>query len=195
LNRPREWSAGTRRVGVALVAAMSVAAAGCGAGQNNETDKERSTPFSGSGNAGAIAVRAVRLVPATSVGTVATPTPSTVSTGTPSSAQAYLTLTIVNTGQSNDALTNATIPGGQIAPSGAGPSSLTLPAQGTVQFGDPDTGSTGAALGVSGLSTPLLVGTVAKVTLTFQNGGSVTVQAPVMTAGSYGGTTATGTVG
>ncbi|MBV9291318.1 MAG: copper chaperone PCu(A)C [Frankiales bacterium] len=179
---------------MALVAAVSVAAAGCGAGRNNETNKERSTPFSGSGDAGAIAVRAVRLVPAGAASSGAAATPGTVNSGTPSTAQAYLTLTIVNTGQNDDALTNATIPGGQIAPSGAGPSSLALPAQGTVQFGDPDTGSTGAALAVSGLSTPLLVGTVTRVTLTFQSGGSVTVQAPVMSAGSYGGTGATATV-
>jgi hypothetical protein len=47
---------------------------------------------------------------------------------------------------------------------------------------DPETPTTNPGLAINGLPKPPVVGTTLTVTLTFQNAGSVTVQAPVRDA-------------
>jgi hypothetical protein len=162
----RRWLAATA---IASVLAMPLLA-GCGAGLHNETDRERATPYVGSGKVGPVHVGGGRLV--LSVG---------------GNAQAYLTLSGVNDGPRSDQLTNATIAGGgAFTPSGAS-TGLTLPPGTLVAFTDPDLGdadastAAGAAnLGLSGATTAPVNGTDARVTLTFANAGSLTVTVPVV---------------
>ena len=165
-----------RLLGILLVAALPFAA-GCGAGKGNETDKERSTPYAAAGDAGSMAVRAARLIPA---GASAT---------TEGAAQAYLTLALVNRGTAADSLINATVAGGAVHPGGA-TSSLTVEPHHRLNFGAPDLGDTGPTLEVTGLSSPLTYGTALAVTLTFKTGGTVTMDVPVLDP-EYVGTTAT----
>ena len=72
----------------------------------------------------------------------------------------------------------------------ASSTSFTVPPGQLVRFGDPDLGDVGTALAVGVLASPPAAGTTARVTLTFQNAGTVTIDAPVVD-GAYAGTTAT----
>jgi hypothetical protein len=176
---------GARRRSLAVVVLLAFAAAGCGEGNNTETDKERATPYLANATAGQIAVRAVRIV----VAATATPSASPSPTGTASlTPQAYLTVSFVNHGDGGDALTNATVSGGAVQPIAADSSSLSLPPQQVVSFGDPELGATGAALAVGALATPLVPGTTTRVTFTFQSAGTTALDVPVMTGDDIGTT-------
>ena len=107
-------------------------------------------------------------VPATS----ASPSPSTGGT------QGYLTMTLVSSVP--DTLIGASLSnGGTVTPSAAG--GLTVRPQQALVIADPENPSSagGTALGISGLSQPLQVGTTVRVTLTFQTAGSVSLVVPV----------------
>jgi copper(I)-binding protein len=146
-------------------------AAGCGAGKDNETEKERATPYSANADVQDIAVRAVRLVASDSA-----------------SAQGYLLAVLVNKGSDPDTLTNATVTGGTVQPAGAASSDLTVPANDSVLFGDPDLGDTGPALAISGLTEPLQLGTTMHVTLVFSTSGTATLDVPVLSSDDVGTT-------
>jgi hypothetical protein len=153
--------------------------AGCGAGRNDETDKEVATHL-GTADAGSIAVRGARLVPA-----VATGTPG--ATGTP---QGYLLVVLVNAGGQPDSLSNAAVADGTVQPTSADATTLVVQPNESTRFGDPELGDTGPALAIIGLSQPLQLGTTRQVTLQFQSGGHATFNVPVMSIGAVG-TTAT----
>jgi hypothetical protein len=161
------------------VVLVAIAVTGCGASRDSETDKERGTPYVAQASVGSIAVRAIRVVlsdTATNVNASAT---------TP---QAFLLASIVNRAGSADSLTSATVAGSAVAPVGASIASIALAPQQVVQLGDPDLGFTGTALGVGALSKPLVSGTTTPVTFTFQTGGTVSVDVPVMTSSDVGTT-------
>jgi copper(I)-binding protein len=164
-----------RLLGVLLVAALPFVAA-CGAGEGSGTEKIQPRPYAGSADAGALKVRAVRIVPA-----------SFVSSSDAQAAQAYLTLSIVNTGTESDTLTNATVEGSTVTPGGPA-GSFRIDPQKTLQFGTPDLGHTGATLEISGLTEELRVGTAVAVTVSFQNAGSVSMDAPVYDSDFVGST-------
>ena len=153
--------------------------AGCGAGRNNEQDKERATPYVGVADAGTMAVRGARLVPATA-GTSATS----------ATAQGYLLVSLVNRGTQPDSLSDVTVSGGLVQPVGADASSLVVQPNEAASFGNPDLGGTGPALAISGLTQPPQLGTTMNVTLQFQTAGSVTLAVPVVSP-DIAGTTAT----
>lgn len=156
-------------------------------------ENQRTSPFVGSASAGSIAVRAVRLVVAES-----SSTPSPTASGSPSGAaapQAYLLASIVNRGKQTDRLTNATVSGGAVQPVGGDSTSLTLSPGQLVQFGDPDQGTTGTALGVGALSSALVPGQTTTVSFTFETAGTVTVVVPIQTLSDIGTTAPTADVG
>ena len=158
---------------------VALAATACGAGRDTETDKERGTPYVAQASTGSVAVRAIRVVlsdTATNVNASAT------------APQAYLTATIVNRAVSTDALTGATVEGTSVTPTGGSGAAIGLPPHQVVQIGDPELGFSGTALGVGALPKPLVTGTTATVTFTFQTAGSVTVQVPIMTSSDVGTT-------
>lgn len=137
--------------------------AGCAAGQGDATSHEHA-PRLIDAAAGPVLVRDVEISPATD------------GNGT---AQAFLSFTVVS--QKTDTLTGATVAGGTVTPTDSS-ASLTVNPQTPLIISDPDTPTTNPALAITGLATPPVVGTTMKVTLTFQNAGSVTVQAPVRDA-------------
>jgi hypothetical protein len=162
------------RRSLGLLVLLAIAATGCGAGRNTETDQERATPYIAQVSAGSVAVRAIRIALADS------PT----STG----PQAYLLATLVNRSTQTDTLTSATVNGSAVEAVGATSVSLPLPPQQVVQIVDPDLGATGTTLGVGVLQNPLVAGTTATVTFTFQSAGTVSVAVPVMTSSDVGTT-------
>ena len=190
-----------RTLGVAVIAVLPLVA-GCGAGRSTTTDKERQTPYVATVSAGSILVTAATLVPsqAASSGSSSTtpePTPSASSDttgGSGASADGYLVVTLANRGTQPERLTGVTLDGGSVAPGSAvdQTSGLTVQPQQSLRFGDPELGDSGATLEVSGLSQPLTPGTAVKVTFTFQDAGSATLEVPVRASDEYG-TTATST--
>ena len=168
-----------RSLGVVIIAAMF--AAGCGVGLHSETNRERATPYLANVSIGPIAVRAVRVVLVSS-------TPGSATSG----PQAYLLATFVNSSNTSDSLSSATVGGGAVAAvdstGGAASISLTVPAQQIVQLGEPDLGLTGPVLGVGALASQLQIGTTTPVTFTFQNAGTTTVTAPVLDSTDVGTT-------
>ena len=192
--RAQNKTVSPRRSLGALLLLLALVAAGCGAGRHTETDKERATPYVADADAGSVAVRAIRIVVADGASTTgATPTPAAGAIPS-SSAQAYLTATFVNRGESPDTLVNATVAGGAVTPGGFELSGLTLPPHQVVQVGDPDIGATGPTLGVGALATQLQPGTTERVTLTFRSGGTVSINVPVMTSSDIGTNAATAPV-
>jgi hypothetical protein len=121
-----------RLLGALLVVTLPFAA-GCGANRDSGTDNIDARPYSGSADAGELAVRAVRVIPAED---------QFVSSSGDSSAEAYLTLAIVNTGTTADTLMNATVEGASVAP-GGGPGSFRIEPHHTLSFGTPDLGHEG----------------------------------------------------
>jgi hypothetical protein len=75
-----------------------------------------------------------------------------------------------------------------VQPIAADASALSLPPHQVVQFGDPDLGTTPAALAIGALSTQLRLGTTVRVTLTFQNAGTVSLAVPIITTADVGTT-------
>jgi copper(I)-binding protein len=193
-----------RSLGTLLLLVTVAGAAGCGAGRDTETDKERATPYLAKGDAGPVAVRAVRVVvagdtvpaaasPTASASTSATAVPlasatPSASSGAGNGPQAYLVATVVNRAGTPDQLTNATVSGGSVQPIAADSSSLSLPPNQVVRFGDPEVGSADVALGIGGLSTGLVPGKSVRVTLTFQNAGTVSIVVPITTSDDIGTT-------
>lgn len=163
----------------AVVLAL-VPLAGCAAGQHDVTSSEHATPWLADANVGPVHVRAVTVVPALAAQTSAAPIPSGASPSpSPSGGevQAYLTLTLVSS--VTDTLTGASLSsGGTVTPTDT-TTPLTVRPQQALVIGDPETGGTGTALAITGLTTPVQLGTTVKVTLTFQNAGSVTLDAPI----------------
>ena len=151
----------------ALVVAVPLAAApltGCAAGKADATSGEHA-PRVIDASAGPVLVRNVEISPSTS-----------------GSAQAYLSFTLVS--QAADTLTGATVAGGTVTPTDSS-ADLTVRPQTPLIFSDPDTTTTtttNPGLAITGLAQPPVVGTTMTVTLTFQNAGTVTVQAPVRDA-------------
>jgi copper(I)-binding protein len=168
-----------RLLGALLVVTLPFAA-GCGANRDSGTDNIDARPYSGSADAGELAVRAVRVIPAED---------QFVSSSGDSSAEAYLTLAIVNTGTTADTLMNATVEGASVAP-GGGPGSFRIEPHHTLSFGTPDLGHEGPTLEINGLVEPLVDGTTIAVSLTFADGGTVRTIAPVYPAEYVGSTNA-----
>jgi hypothetical protein len=106
------------------------------------------------------------------------PSASASASGSSGGAQAYLTMTLVSSVE--DTLTNATLSsGGTVTPTDAS-TPLTVKPQQALIISDPETATTpGPALAITGLAQPLRLGTTVRVTLTFQNAGTVTLDAPV----------------
>ena len=188
-----------RTLGVAVIAVLPLVAA-CGAGRDTTTDKERQTPYVASASAGPLLVTAARLVPsqaATSSATPAadtgTPTPSASgSAGGAPSAEAYLVVTVYNSGGQPDQLTGAQVQGASVTPRDQSASALTVDPRKALQFVDPEVEGNGPVLEVSGFAQPIQDGTALPVTFQFQNAGSVTLQVPVRSGDSLG-TTSTST--
>jgi copper(I)-binding protein len=178
----------------ALVAVLPIVAA-CGAGKGNETRKEHATPYIPQARVGDLLVTNAAIVPSGSTTTVgASPgssTPSASSSGSAASsssgADGYLLVTIANSGTASDTLTGVSISSAQVTPSGS-TSSLRIKPQSVVQFGDPELGSSGPALRLSNVQTPVNVGQSVSVTFTFQNAGSATVNVPVRASDDLGTT-------
>lgn len=103
--------------------------------------------------------------------------PSTSGNGT---AQAFLTFTLVS--QTEDTLTGASLAGGGTVTPTDTTAALTVRPQAPLIISDPETPTTNPGLAINGLPQLPVVGTTMSVTLTFQNSGSVTVQAPVRDA-------------
>ena len=164
-----------RSLGIVLIFGMF--AAGCGVGLHSETDHERATPYLANVSIGPIAVRAVRIILA-----------NTPAGGTTTSSPAFLSATLVNTSDTAETLTGASVGGVSVQAVGASGVNLTLPPQQTVQLGEPDLGLTGPALSVGALPTPLAVGTTQQVTFTFASAGTTTLFAPVISADDVGTT-------
>jgi len=165
----------TARRSLGALVLVVLTATACGAGRHTETDKERPSPYVASASIGDVGVHAVRVV-------VADPGQST------TAPQAYLTAAILNRGSQPDSLTNATVSGSAVSAVGTTSPDFTLPSQQILQIGSPDLGFTGTALGVGALQDPLVPGTTTTVTFTFQNAGTVTVDAPVITSSDVGTT-------
>jgi hypothetical protein len=146
---------------VALLVAVPLA--GCAAGRNDATSGEHS-PRLINANAGPVAVRNIEIAPSTS------------GNGT---AQAFLSFTLVS--QTTDTLTGASVASGTVTPTDS-TSPLTVRPQTPLIISNPETPTTNPGLAITGLSKVPVVGTTMRVTLTFQNSGSVTVQAPVRDA-------------
>jgi copper(I)-binding protein len=168
-----------RLLGALLVASLPFAA-GCGANRDSGVDKIEARPYSGSADAGDLAVRAVRVIPVEE---------QLVSSSGDSSPDAYLTLAVVNTGSESDTLTAATVAGGTVTP-GGGPGDFRIEPQHTLSFGTPDLGHTGPTLEINGLAEPLIDGNTVEVSLTFASGGTVRTIAPVYLAEYAGSTSA-----
>ena len=166
-----------RRSSLGILLITGMFAAGCGVGLHSETDKEHATPYIANASAGPVSVHAVRIVLASGSAT------------NPNGPQAYLSATFVNSGDSPDTLTGATIAGGAVQSATGGGVNVDLPAKQLIQLGEPDLGLTsGAVLGVGALANPLQAGTTETVTFTFQNAGTTTVDAPVLDATDVGTT-------
>ena len=164
-----------RSLGIVLITGMF--AAGCGVGLHSDQDKERATPYLANVSIGPIAVRAVRIILA-----------NTPAGGTTSSAPAFLSATLVNTSDTAETLTGASVGGISVQAVGASGVNLTLPPQQTVQLGEPDLGLTGPALSVGALPTALAVGTTQQVTFTFASAGTTTLLVPVISSDDAGTT-------
>lgn len=169
-----------RSLGILLITGMF--AAGCGVGVKGETNQEHATPYLANVSIGSIGVRAVRIVLA---GAPAGATASATPTAAP---QAYLMGTLVNSSDSADTLTSATVAGGAVSAAGGSSISINLPGQQAVQLGEPDLGLTGPVLTIGASATPLQIGTTQLVTFTFQNAGTTSLQVPVIDSTDVGTT-------
>ena len=198
-----------------MLAALPLAAA-CAAGQNNETQKERTSPYAANASIGTMLVRAAMVIPATATPSPSpspsktqpaapSPSPSPSGSASPSAstspspspspsvvAQAYLVVTFVNHGSSADSLDNVTAGNGGVQQAGGQSGPVTIQPGRALSFGDPELGLGGAALSISGLTSPPRPGTAMPVTFTFRDAGTLNLQVPVRDPGTVG-TTATAT--
>lgn len=202
-----------RRSLAALVVVTLPFAAACGAGKNNETERVRTSPYVANASTGTMLVRGVSVIIAAgatfgspsasgspsphrsaSAPGSASPSPSASSTASPTGpqVQAYIVGTLVNAGSSPDTVTDVTAGSGTVRPSPANPAALTVRPAHPLMFVDPDVSGAGQSLVISGVTSPLLVGTSVSVSFTFRDAGTVTLQAPVRDV-STAGTTQTAT--
>jgi hypothetical protein len=144
---------------VALLVAVPLA--GCAAGRNDATSNE-SSPHIINAEAGPVAVRNVVVWPSNS------------GNGT---AQAYVTFTLVS--PVTETLTGVSVGSGATVTPTDPTTQLIVKPHAPLVISDPDTPTTNPGLAITGLSKPPVPGTTMPVTLSFQNAGSVTVQAPV----------------
>ena len=145
----------------AVALLVVVPLAGCAAGRDDATSQEGS-PHIVNAQAGVVAVRNVVVWPSNSGN---------------GNAQAYVTFTLVS--PVTDTLTGVSVGnGGTVTPTDP-TAQLVVKPHAPLVISDPDTPTTNPGLAVNGLTTPPVAGTTIPVTLNFQNGGSVTVQAPV----------------
>ncbi len=174
---------------LALIGTASVA--GCGDNFTNAIGN--ATRNVATADLGPLAIRGARLVMSPEA---STPSPSTSPAVSPAgeptpppspSVEAYLMLTIVNSGSGAESLTGASVAGATVAP-GSGTDSLTIEPRKALQFGDPDLGYDGPALEVSGFSEPPKAGTSVEVTLSFDNHGTVRLAVPVKDIAAAGTT-------
>jgi copper(I)-binding protein len=181
-----------RHLGIGLaIACAALLSAGCAAGQHAATAQELPAIDAANGaNVGNLQLRALAVeAPATG-------------TSYPKGSDAYLMLTIVNTGRSNDTLTGVSTPAAAgwaaypsttaaafaAAASSTSPSSaptsppsgaqtkVVIPAQTSVGFSVP---TTQQVLLLSNLTSPLYTAQSIKITFTFTDAGSVTIAVPV----------------
>jgi copper(I)-binding protein len=155
----------------AVALLVVVPLAGCAAGRDDATTNEHSTRIinanAGQAGAGQVDIRNVAISPSFS------------GNGT---AQAFLTMTLVS--QTTDTLTGVSLAqGGTVTPTDT-TAQLTVRPQEPLVISDPETPTTNPGLAINGLPKVPVVGTTMAVKLTFQNAGSVTVQAPVQDANS-----------
>ena len=145
----------------AVALLVVVPLAGCAAGRDDATSKE-SSPHIVDAQAGLVAVRNIVVWPSNS------------GNGT---AQAYVTFTLVS--PQTDTLTGVSVGnGGTVTPTDPS-AQLVVKPQAPLIISNPDTPTTNPGLAINGLSTAPLPGTTIRVTLAFQNAGTVQVQAPV----------------
>lgn len=163
-----------RSLGIVLIAGLF--AAGCGVGVKAETNKEHATPYLANASIGSIAIRAVRIVIADNAA------------GSASAPQAYLLATLVNSSDTPDTLTSATIAGGAAEGDGGSSVNVTVPAQQVVSLGEPDLALPGPTLAVGALQTALTAGTAQQVTFTFATAGTTVLTAPVLASDDVGTT-------
>ena len=143
----------------AVVAAGSLA--GCAAGLHDETSSERSSPYVAGATVGGLKIRDVAVI-------------ASAPTTTAGETQGSLTMVVVNSGTAPDSITGVQVgDGGSVTPTDPSTSGTVEPGQSLI-FG------AGTDLSVSGLPSPLVVGTTVKVTVTFQSAGDVVLQAPVL---------------
>jgi hypothetical protein len=146
-----------------VVPLAAVPLAGCAAGKADATSREHS-PAVIDASAGPVLVRNVVI------------SPSVDRSGT---AQAFLSFTLVS--QTTDTLTGASVGAGTVTPTNS-TAPLTVRPQIPLIISDPETATNNPGLAINGLPSAPVVGTTMKVTLTFQNAGTITVQAPVRDA-------------
>jgi len=145
----------------AVALLVIVPLAGCAAGRDDATSNE-SSPHIVNAQAGVVAVRNVVVWPSNSGN---------------GAAEAYVTFTLVS--PLTDTLTGASVGnGGTVTPTDPS-AQLVVKPQAPLIISDPETPTTNPGLAVNGLSSAPLPGTTIRVTLNFQNAGTVTVQAPV----------------
>jgi hypothetical protein len=176
----------SRRPILVLAGLLMPVLVACGAGDNTETQHERSVNLP-SVHQGDITVAGIRLVPSASAPASGTPGPAS---GKDQRTLGYLVMSVVNSGDQPDALSNVSLGEGTVKPVGVsvGPSGLQLAPTSSVIYGDPESGGAGPTLAISGLSQPLALGAVMHVTLTFQNAGAIDVDVPVVDATDLGTT-------
>jgi hypothetical protein len=174
---------------VVAAAVLVGSLAGCAAGLHDETSSERSTPYLGGAVVGGLKVRDVAVVPTGASLASASPYFGTEPSSSPASdtgqTQGMLTMVVVNDGNAPDSITDVQVGnGGGVTPTDPTISGTIEPGQSLIFGAGAQAGSTTPAndLSISGLSGPLVPGTTVKVTVTFQNAGQVTVQAPVLSA-------------
>jgi copper(I)-binding protein len=176
----------SRLLAALAVTIVPVALTGCAVGQRAQTANEFSVVDGASANVGSMGVR--------NAGVTAPTDPA----GYIKGASVGLSMTVINNGDSTDALVSVSSPDAARATitaptptvaSSAKPAAtgISVPANGAVAVG-PGTGA--AKITLAGLTSRLVPGQLISVTMNFQAAGQVTVQLPVkLVPGQTGGQT------
>ena len=154
---------------LAVAVPLALVLAGCGAGFDAQTYQERTIADVANTAVGAMAVRAVSVVPGPGDGTL------------PTGEDAEATFTLVNDGGEDDVLLEITTPA-------AASVDLVERGGGTVQRIEvPRLGTTGDQFGavLRGLRAPLRPGEYVELTLRFERNGETTLLVPVAVTGEY----------
>lgn len=180
----------TRLLPAALLVVLPLV--GCAAGQHDATSQEHA-PRIINAQVGTVQLRNIVITPATggsaspsptdTGSAAASPSPSSSSaasaptSGGAGAAQAYLSMVVIS--NTPDELTGVSLSGGgNVAPTDAS-AQLTVGPNSILSIVDPESGSSGPAIAISGLPTAPQLGTSVELTITFRTAGSVKVQAPV----------------